>query len=92
MSDPRLDDRNNLRAREGYRVRDNSGWIIASVIAALLVAGLMFYGLSGDAPRTASTPAAETTGRVDRAPTPPANPLPANPNATQPQRDPTTAR
>jgi hypothetical protein len=80
MSDPRFEDRPDLRQRDGYWMSDNSGWIFAGVVGAMLLAGLVFYSLSGEGPRTASTPASETTGRVDRAPAapaPPATPAPA---------------
>ena len=73
MSDPRFDDRPDLRpTRSG--MYENSSWIFAGLIGALLLAAFVFYSLSGDGPRTASNPAIETTGRVDRAPAVPPRP------------------
>jgi hypothetical protein len=89
MSDPSLDD--NLERERRYRLASaqrpadtaSMGWLVAAVVALLVLAGMAIYGMS-DRSTTASNPPAETTGRVDRAP---ASPLPANPNATEPQRE-----
>jgi hypothetical protein len=84
MADPSFDDRPDLRP-DRYRMDNNAGWIFAGVIGALLLAGFVFYSLSGEGPRTASTPAPETTGRVERAPAPQALPPKPTP-APAPQR------
>jgi hypothetical protein len=73
---PRMEDRPRMDARPA--------WVVPAVVAALLLAGFLVFAMSGDGPRTATTPAPETTGRSERAPAPPAAPAPANPNATTP--------
>jgi hypothetical protein len=57
-----------------------AGWTIVAIMAAFLVAGVAIYSFSGER-MTASNPPAETTGRADRAPTPPAPPTTPAPKA-----------
>jgi hypothetical protein len=73
-------------------VDERPGWVTPAIIGALLLAGILAFAASGNRDRTATTPAPETTGRTERAPVPPAAPLPANPNATTPQATPDVPR
>jgi hypothetical protein len=81
---PRIEERPRMDARPG--------WVVPAVVAALIAAGFVVFAMSGDGPRTATSPAPETTGRSERAPAPPAAPVPANPNATTPQPAPEAPR
>lgn len=80
------------RTDERPRMEQRPGWVVPAVVGAVILAGFLVFAMSGDGPRTATTPAPETTGRSDRAPAPPATPLPANPNATTPQKAPEAPR
>jgi hypothetical protein len=86
MSDPREFERDQDLSRDRYVGRqsgagDNSGWIIAGVIAVVLL-GLAAFSYR-DAQKTASNPPETTSGQSTRAPvpnTPPAAPVvPAQP-------------
>jgi hypothetical protein len=81
---PRVDDRPRMDARPA--------WVVPAIVGAVLVAGFLVFTMSGDRPSTATKPATETTGRSERAPAPPATPLPANPKATTPQPAPEAPR
>jgi hypothetical protein len=81
LTDPHYDDRTNISRRPANVTPSNTGWIIAAVAALILVLGALFYSMSGDAPRTAGDSQPQTTGQSERPP------MPANPNATQPQRE-----
>jgi hypothetical protein len=74
-------------------MRDKTGWIMGGLVGAVLVLGLIFYSMSGDAPKTAGTSPSETTGQSERI-TLPAERVtpPVNPNATEPQKDPPRAQ
>jgi hypothetical protein len=80
----------NLDARP--RTDARPGWVVPAIVGAVLVAGFLVFAMSGDRSTTATSPATETTGRSERAPAPPASPLPANPNATTPQPAPEAPR
>jgi hypothetical protein len=93
MSDPRFDyDRGIPRGTppgdpvmhdKDPVMHDKSAWLMGGLVGAVLVLGLIFfYSTSGDTPKTVGTSPSETTGQSERV-TPP-----ANPNATEPQRDP----
>jgi hypothetical protein len=84
MSDPRFSDRDpRLDSRfrpssagTGPAMDETTGWILPTFFAALAVAGLAVFLLTGDrwtsdATRTAATPAPETTGRNVHPPIPP---------------------
>jgi hypothetical protein len=60
------------------------GWPVG-ILAGFLVLGFLFFSIATPEDRTATNAAPTTTGQADRAR---ARPLPANPNATTPQRDP----
>jgi hypothetical protein len=92
--DPRgdMDARDRMNPERRRVVNERPGWVTPAIIGALLLAGLLAYAASGNRDRTATTPAPETTGRTERAPVPPAAPLPANPNATTPQAAPDVPR
>jgi hypothetical protein len=97
MNDPNDDmARRNMDARprieERSRMAANPRWVMPAIVGALIVAGFVVFAMMSDRPRTATTPASETTGRSERAPAPPAAPLPANPNATTPQPAPEAPR
>jgi hypothetical protein len=92
MSDPRYDDSRGPYESNGPYERHTAGsssLIAGAIVAAAIVAFVLAFGFRGGEPsRTATGPAPETTGRSERAPAPPAAPLPANPNATTPQAAP----
>jgi len=70
MSDPRYD--GGIPPSDYMRDHPQStSYIAAGVVAVLLVVGLILYSTSTDRTSTASNPASETTGRSERAPTPP---------------------
>jgi hypothetical protein len=97
MNDPNDDmARRNMDARprieERPRMEARPGWVLPAIVGAALIAGFLVFAMSGDRSRTVTNPASETTGRSERAPAPPAAPLPANPNATTPQAAPETPR
>ena len=97
MNDPNDDlTRRNMDTRprvdERPRMDTRPAWVLPAIVGAVLVAGFLVFAMSGDRPSTATNPATETTGRSERAPAPPASPLPANPNATTPQRAPEAPR
>jgi hypothetical protein len=97
MNDPNDDmARRNMDARprieERSRMDASPRWVMPAIVAALIVAGFVVFAMTSDRPRTATTLASETTGRSERAPAPPAAPLPANPNATTPQAAPDAPR
>jgi hypothetical protein len=85
MSDPRFEDRRlgSPYDHSDWRRRyndsgDGSGWILGAVIAAVLVVGLLAFGMNSG-PTTATGPTAppETTGMAPRsapAPLTPAQP------------------
>ena len=88
MSDPRFEDRRydtpydnaSWRRRYADQMGDGSGWIMAAVIAAVVVVGLLAFGMKGS-PTTATGPIAppETTGMAPRpapAPAPATTPAP----------------
>ena len=82
MSDPRDFERDQDLSRNRYVGRqsgagDNSGWIIAGVIAVVLL-GLAAFSYR-DAQKTASNPPETTSGQSTRAPVP--TTLPATPVA-----------
>jgi hypothetical protein len=71
--------------------------IAAAAVAAVLVIGLFVWSMGSHDNTADKTPADQTTAQSDRSSTPankanPANPLPANPNATTPQREPAPLR
>ena len=86
MSDPRFEDRrlgspydsSDWRRRYYENAGDGSGWILAAVIAAVLVVGLLAFGMNGSPTTTATGPTSspETTGM---APRPAPAPVPAIP-------------
>ena len=78
MSDPRYDNRTPII--DG--TPSNTGWFIAAAAAVVLVFGVLFYSMNGDAPQTAGSPQTQTTGQTERA-----APTPANPGGTAPQRE-----
>jgi hypothetical protein len=91
MSDPRFEDRRIDPApydNAGWRRRyyensgDGSGWILAAVIAAVVVVGLLAFGMNGSPTTTANAPLSppETTGMANR----PAAPLPTPMNPAPP--------
>jgi hypothetical protein len=92
MNDPRGDMDARDRMNPDRRRVDNErpAWILPAIVVALLVAGVLAF--AGTRTRTATTTAPETTGLQQRAPVPPAAPLPANPNATTPQAAPDVPR
>jgi hypothetical protein len=92
MNDPRgdMDARDRMNPDRRRVVNERPAWILPAIVVALLLAGLLVF--TGTQTRTASTPAPETTGLTQRAPAPPAAPLPANPNATTPQAAPDVPR
>ena len=94
MSDPRYEDPMSPSRGPYERAADGtSSLIVGTIIAALLVVFVIAFGMTGGEPSsTATSPAGETTGRSERAPTPPSAPLPANPNATTPQAAPDAPR
>ncbi len=97
MNDPNDDlTRRNMDTRprvdETPRMDTRPAWVLPAIVGAVLVAGFLVFAMSGDRPSTATNPATETTGRSERAPAPPASPLPANPNATTPQPAPEAPR
>jgi hypothetical protein len=97
MNDPNDDmARGNTDARprieERSRMDTRPAWVVPAIVGAVLVAGFVVFAMSGDRSRTVTNPASETTGRSERAPAPPAAPLPANPNATTPQTAPEAPR
>ena len=84
MADPRLSERHD------HRYAHRFAWTMIALIAGAFVFGALFYYSASPQRLTAGGPAVETTGRAER-PTAPA-PLPANPTATTPQRDPAQTR
>jgi len=77
MSDPRFEDRRSDPAYVGSEY--GSGWIVASLVALLLVAGIVAYSYSPYDPTPASN-APETTGMAPpRSPAPRPSPAPAAP-------------
>jgi hypothetical protein len=94
MNDPRgdMDARDRMNPDRKRVVTERPGWVTPAIIGALLLAGVLAFAASGNRERTATTPAPDTTGRTERAPVPPAAPLPANPNATTPQAAPDVPR
>jgi hypothetical protein len=73
MADPRFDKRKDAPdIIDG--TPDNSGWIIAGIVAALVVGVFILYAVSGNGPQTTSKPAPETVGRSERAPAAPGSP------------------
>jgi hypothetical protein len=93
LNDPRgaMDARDRVNP-DRRRVGERPGWVTPAIIGALLLAGILAFAASGNRDRTATTTAPETTGLLQRAPVPPAAPLPANPNATTPQAAPEAPR
>jgi hypothetical protein len=91
MNDPN-DDMAHRNISPRPRIDERPGWVIPAIVGAVLVAGFLVFAMSGDRTRTVTNPAPETTGRSERAPAPPAAPLPANPNATTPQAAPEAPR
>ena len=75
MSDPRYDNRTPII--DG--TPSNTGWFIAAAAAVVLVFGVLFYNMNGDAPQTAGSRQTQTTGQTE--------PIPANPAGTAPQRE-----
>jgi len=88
MSDPRFEDRRlgspydstDWRRRYYENSGDGSGWILGAVIAAVVVVGLLAFGMNGSPTTTANNPASppETTGMATR-PAPAPAPQPAMP-------------
>jgi hypothetical protein len=98
MSDPRFEDRRvdpPLYDSAAWRRRymegagDGSGWILAAVIAAVVVVGLLAFGMNGS-PTTATGPTAtETTGQAPRPQSPaPTQQSPAPKQSPQPSTNP----
>jgi hypothetical protein len=91
MSDPRDFERDPNMAGNRYAGRESSdgtssGWIIAAVIAVILV-GLAAYGYRGTEQVSSNTPET-TSGQSTRAPvpsTPPAAPVAPAPRPASPQ-------
>jgi hypothetical protein len=83
MHDPRDPMRDPMRSEMPpyYDDSGTAGWTIVAIMAAFLVAGVAIYSFSSGERMTASNPPAETTGRADRAPTPPAPPTTPAPKA-----------
>ncbi len=90
MSDPREFDRNPNMPREGYVDRSadagagSSGWIIAGVVAVVLL-GLAAYSYRDTERASSSSTPPTTMGQSTRAPvpdTPPATPVAPAPKAT----------
>jgi hypothetical protein len=84
MSDPREFDRNPNLPRDGYADAGagSSGWIIAGVVAVVLL-GLAAYSYRDTETASSSTPPT-TMGQSTRAPvpsTPPATPVAPSPKA-----------
>jgi hypothetical protein len=81
--DPRLSD--PCRDRMAPRMRDPeaTGWILPTVIAVLVMAGLAAFLLTDNRTRTATTPAPETTGQSTR---PPAASTPITPDVAPAER------
>jgi hypothetical protein len=69
----------------------NAGWISAAVIALLLLGGLAIYASRDDTPRTAGSPATETTGQSPRAPAPSTAPAPSPSEPKAPMNTPAPA-
>ena len=86
MSDPRYDNRTPII--DG--TPSNTGWFIAAAAAVVLVFGVLFYSMNGDAPQTA---AARKLRRPDRlsAP-PPLRPIPAERRRSAKPRNPDRRR
>ena len=90
MSNPRMSDPRMSDPRYDYRPlppraalpEQNNGTIIASAVAVLLVLGVIAYTMGGERLQTAVNPDLETTGRSERAPTPPAIQAPSIPRST----------
>ena len=61
------------------------GTILAAIIAAFLVIGIVVYSV-GQPPQANVQPRPETTGRSEPAPVPPVIRPPANPNAIPPAK------
>ena len=86
MSDPRFEDSrlrspyDNTDWRRRYRdnTGDGSGWILGAVIAAVLVVGLLAFGMNGSPTTTATGPQSlpETTGMAPRTAPLPITPAP----------------
>jgi hypothetical protein len=93
MSDPRFEDRridpplyDNAAWRRRYaeNMGDGSGWILAAVIAAVVVVGLLAFGMNGSPTTTASGPGVpQTTGQAPPRPAPAPMTTPAPPPANR---------
>ena len=92
----RPDLRSDLERNRYSPAGNNAGWIAGAVVALVLLGGWAMYAYRGDAPRTATAPASETTGQSTRIPASPRPPLgdrapmntpaPANPAPMDPAR------
>ncbi len=88
MSDPRFEDRRidppydtRRRGYEAY-MGEGSGWILGAVATAMVVIGLLAFGMNDNPTNTAKGPMSqpETTGQVPRAtPAPAPNVVPPAP-------------
>jgi hypothetical protein len=80
MNDVRDDmaHRQDLERRDAMRRQredDSPNWVLPAFLGVAILAGCVWYVMGGDrTTRTATTLPSETTGRSERAPTPPAIP------------------
>jgi hypothetical protein len=49
---------------------DGSGMVVAAIVAAIVVIGLLFYAFSGGDEQRAGSPPSETTGQSEQTPAP----------------------
>jgi hypothetical protein len=68
--DPRLSDPRRDQVAPPMRDPETIEWVLPTVIAVLVMAGLAAFLLTDNRTRTATTPAPETTGQSTRAPAP----------------------
>jgi hypothetical protein len=79
--DPRLSDPRRDRMAPRMRDPETTGWVLPTVIAVLVMAGLAAFLLIGDRTRTAARSAPETTGESTH---PPVAPTPITPDVAPP--------